>query len=730
METPIGVSRRDFLGLVEAAGALILGIRIVEPVRAWAHSEPAAAGKFSPNVWLSIAPSGETTIWLAKAEMGQGVYTALPMLVAEELDADWNTVRVVQADTVPQFAELLGTGGSSSVRTSWKPLRQAGAAARAMLVAAAAAQWKVPATECETEPGSVIHRPTNRRAPYGTLVEAASHLEVPTTPALKNQTQFRLIGNRVQRLDTPAKVNGSAIFGADVRVPGLLFAVIQRCPVYGGKIVSIDDSRAKAVAGVRRIIPLRDIGIAVVADTSWAALQGRRVLQLRCDGGAPGQIDSAAIAHTLDEYSDRPGVPDSDDGDVVGALQKADRCFAATYRLPFVAHEPMEPSNCTAHVRDDSCEIWAPVQSSDTVQKEAAKITQLPLSAIRVHTTFLGGGFGRKWPIGLDFPSEAVLISQAIRGPVQLLWSREDDLARDLFRPPSRHVMSAGFDADGHLTAWRHRIVTGSIRAQYEDGRNDEDIRRGLDKWATDAPGQLGYRPPHFRVEFVMTPMPVRIGAWRSVYASQTAFADECFVDELAVAMGKDPYLFRVELLQGKSPRHLAVLERVAREAGWGKELPSGRARGIAVHKYSEDNETYVAQVAEVSVEANAQVHVHRVVCAVECGTVVNPGIVEAQMEGAILYGLSAALSGEITFDKGRGRQTNFHDAPLLRFREAPQVEVHILESDRPPTGVGEPGVPPIAPAVANAVSAAIKRRVRELPLTPARLRACLEQNA
>lgn len=729
MNERIRVSRREFLGLTEAAGALVLGIRIAEPANASAGRDAAAGQNFSPNAWLSVARNGETTIWLAKAEMGQGVYTALPMLVAEELDADWERVRVAQADTEPQFAEFLGTGGSSSVRTSWAPLRRAGATARAMLVAAAAQEWKVPAAECETKPGLVIHTPTNRRAPYGTLVEAASRLEVPARPALKKRPQFRLIGTRVPRLDTPTKVDGSAIFGTDVRIPGLLFAAIRRCPVYGGTLVSFDASRVKNVAGVRHVVPVRSIGVAVVADTTWAALEGRKALDVRWNEEPLADTVSSAIARTLDEYSKAPGAADANDGNVTDGLRTSHRCFTATYALPFVAHEPMEPSNCTAHVRADGCEIWAPVQSSDTVQREAAAITGLPLSAIRVHTTFIGGGFGRKWPVGLDFPSEAVLVSQAIRGPVQLLWSREDDIFCDRFRPASRHVMNAGFDAGGRLVAWSHRIAAPSIRAQYDDGRNDEDIRRGLDKWATDAPSQLGYRPTHFRVEFVMVPMPVRIGAWRSVYASQTAFADECFVDELAIALGKDPYAFRLELLDGKSPQHRAVLERASREAGWGRAMPRGRARGIAVHKYSGDNATYVAQVAEVSVDANARVRVHRVVCAVDCGVVVNPGIVEAQMEGAILYGLSAALTGEITFAQGRCRQSNFHDAPLLRFSEAPEIEVHILDSDRPPTGVGEPGVPPIAPAVANAVSAAIGRRIRELPLTAERLRARLRQN-
>jgi isoquinoline 1-oxidoreductase subunit beta len=545
---------------------------------------------------------------------------------------------------------------------------------------------------------------------------------VPEQPRLKDPSQFRLIGTRVPRLDTPAKVDGSAIFGIDVRLPGQLFAVIARCPVYGGTLASFDGRRASAITGVRHVVPVRDLGVAVVGETTWAALEGRRALDVRWNEGPHADMTSAALDKMFEERSTHEGVPDRNDGNVAEALRTCARQITATYSTPFVAHAAIEPVNCTAHVRADGCEIWGPLQYPQSAQREAVKITGLPESAITVHTTLLGGGFGRK--AAADFAAEAVLVSKAINKPVQLLWSREDDIAHDQFRPASRHVMHAGLDRDGRLVAWRHRIVAPSLRAQWDEGKKDEDVVRGLDKWATEAPTHVAYRAPHFRTEFVMAPTPVPAGAWRSVYASQTAFADECFVDELAMTLGKDPYRYRLDLIgEDGSPIHRAVLERVAKEAGWGQPLPAGRARGLALHKYGL-NDTYVAQVAEVSVDAEAQVHVHRVVCAVDCGIVVNPGIVEAQMEGGILYGLSATLMGEITFDRGRCRQSNFHDAPILRFPDAPAIEVHILPSTRPPTGIGEPGVPPIAPAVANAVSAAIGRRVRDLPLTPARVRA------
>jgi isoquinoline 1-oxidoreductase subunit beta len=754
------VSRRDFLCIAGAgaAGALVLGVRAADAragrldpsARAGAggaSEEANGAAAFAPNMWLAMAADGAVTIWLAKAEMGQGVHTALPMLVADELDAEWSRVRIAQAIVEPKFAEFIGTGGSSSVRSSWEPLRRAGAAAREMLVSAAAARWSVPVDECRTEPGLVIHTPSGRRAAYASVVDAASRLPVPANPRLKQPSQFRLIGTRVPRLDTPAKVNGTAVYGIDIRVPGMLFAVIARCPVYGGTLRSFDPASAKAIAGVRHVIPIGDLGVAIVADNTWAALEARRALQVTWNEGPNAQLTSAAIGKILDEHTTaaaasasasagappmKPGaagspaitataVPDRDDGDVSNALRTSDRQITATYTVPFVAHAAIEPVNCTAHVRADRCDIWGPLQYPDSVQQRAAEITGLPLASIIVHTTLLGGGFGRKAE-SYDFAAEAVLVSKAIGGqPVQLLWSREDDIAHDHFRPASRHIMTAGFDRAGRLVAWHHRIVAPSLRKQWEWGQKEEDIKRGLDNWATEAPKHVAYRAPNFRVDYVMAQTPVPVGAWRSVYASQTAFADECFVDELAVILRKDPYQFRLDLLGDASPLHRAVLERAARAANWGDPLPPGRARGLALYKYG-GNATYVAQVAEVSVDARAQVHVHRVVCAVDCGIVVNPDIVEAQMEGSILYGLSATLMGEITFDRGRCQQSNFHDAPLLRFADAPAIEVHILPSDRPPMGVGEPGVPPIAPAVANAVSAALGRRVRELPLTPARI--------
>lgn len=759
-EAPARVSRRGFLAVAGAgaAGALVLGVYVTRSqsaVPGGGAADAAAGGAatpaapaFAPNLWLSIAADGATTILLTKAEMGQGVYTALPMLVAEELDADWSSIRVEQAIVEPRVAAFIGTGGSSSVSSSWEPLRRAGAAAREMLVTAAASRWNVPAAECRTESGIVIHTPSGRRAPYGSLVDAARQLAVPAEPRLKARSQFRLIGTRTARLDLGMKVDGSAIFGGDIRLPGLLFAVVARCPVYGGTVASFDATRTKALAGVRHVIPLTyttasavapapassspaasaakttaaAAGIAVVATSTWAALEGRRLLEIQWDEGAHREMDSAWIARHLDERAKQPGVADRNDGDVSTALAAAHRTIDATYAAPFLPHLALEPLVSTAIVQRDRCEMWGPFQYPDGLQGEAVVITGLPAAAITIHTTMVGGGFGRK--AYEDFGSEALHVAKAIPGtPVQLLWSREDDVRFDKFRPPSRHMMSAGFDARGRLTAWRHKITTPSLRAQWEWGKNNEDILRGLDTWATATPGQVPYRAPNFRVEFVMAPTPVPVGAWRGVYCAQTAFADECFVDELAVAVRRDPCEFRLSLLgdDAHGARMRAVLEQAARAARWGQPLAAGRFQGIAAYFA---NDSYVAQVAEVSVTEDGQVRVHRVTCAADCGIVVNPDIVETQMEGSVLFGLSAALSGEITFAQGRCEQSNFHDAPLLRLRDAPAIEVHLLPSDRNPTGVGEPAVPPIGAATANAVSAAIGRRIRELPLTPARIAA------
>jgi CO/xanthine dehydrogenase Mo-binding subunit len=638
--------------------------------------------------------------------MGQGVRTSLPMIVAEELDADWTRVRIEPAlADARKYGNQL-TGGSTSVRTSWEPLRHAGAQARSMLMAAAAQSWGVAADSCRTENGCVIHDASRRRARYGSLSEAAAKLPLPEKPPLKNPKDFRIIGQSLPRLDIPTKVDGSARFGIDVRVPGMLFAVVARCPVFGGKMARFDATRAKAVQGVRAVTPIAS-GVAVVADSTWAAMQGRKALEITWDEGPHAALSSDDISRRFAKLAAGPAAVAREEGDVEAALKRAARTLAAVYEVPYLAHATMEPMNATADVRrPGSCEVWAPTQFPSMAQQVAGKIAGLPAEKVTVHITLLGGGFGRR--ADADFVADAVETSKAVRAPVQALWTREDDMQHDLYRPASYHVLRAGLDVDGRLIAWTHRVVAPSI-----SGQRGEKLEGGLDRGAVDGAADLPYSIANLRVDYVMANTAVPVGYWRSVYASQTAFANECFLDEIAAAVGKDPVELRRELLRN-APHHKAVLELVAEKSGWGQRLPAGHFRALAVHK---SFHSYVAEVAEVSLANDGTPRVHRVVCAVDCGLAVNPAGIASQMQSGIVYGLSAALRGKIIIDKGRVQQSNFDDYQVVRFDEMPQVEVHIVPSSEPPTGTGEPGLPPIAPAVANAVSAARGQRVRTLPI-------------
>jgi isoquinoline 1-oxidoreductase beta subunit len=588
---------------------------------------------------------------------------------------------------------------------SWEPLRKAGAQARAMLIAAAAESWGVAPASCRTENGAVLHSASGRRARYGSLAEAAAKLPVPDKPPLKHVKDFRIVGKSLPRLDIPAKVDGSAHFGIDVRVPGMLFAVVARCPVFGGKPARFDATRAKAVKGVRAVTPISS-GIAVVADSTWAAMEGRKALDITWDEGPHASLTSAEISRRFAKLATGPAAVARHDGDAEAALKRAARRLEAVYEVPFLAHATMEPMNATADIRHGSCEVWAPTQFPSMAQEVAGKIAGVPAEKVVVHITLLGGGFGRRTEG--DFVADAVEASKAVGAPVQVLWTREDDMQHDVYRPASYHVLRAGLDADGRLIAWTHRVVAPSIR-----GQGGEKLEGGLDRGAVDGAVDLPYAIPNLRVDYVMANTPVPVGYWRSVYASQTAFANECFLDEIANAAGKDPVELRRDLLRN-APHHKAVLELVAEKSGWGKPLAAGRFRGLAVHK---SFHTYVAEVAEVSLEKDGTPRVHRVVCAIDCGLAVNPAGIASQMQSGIVYGLSAAIRGKITVDKGRVQQSNFDDYQPLRFGEMPHVEAYIVPSTAPPTGTGEPGLPPIAPAVANAVSAARGQRVRKLPM-------------
>ncbi len=694
------ISRRRFLALSAGTGAGLL-VSMHLPSNALG-AEPA--GSFEPNAWLRIDPSGKVTLYVAKAEMGQGVFTSMPMLVAEELEADWTAIRVVQADAEPKFGPMM-TGGSSSVRRSFEPLRTAGAAAREMLVAVAAQRWGVEAASCRAENGTVVHAATGRKLGYGALARAAAKLPVPKNPPLKDPKDWKLVGKRVKRLDTPDKTHGRATFGIDVRVPRMRVAVVARPPVMGGKVLRFDPSRAVAVPGVQKVVEVPS-GVAVVAISTWAAMKGREALAIDFDPGPNGGLAQADIARLLAEAAVEPK-PARSEGDLEKALASATKRLDATYEVPLLAHATMEPMNCTAHAREGGVEIWAPTQAPSWAIAPVAKALGIEEGKVVIHTTFLGGGFGRRaLP---DFVVEAALVSKAVGGPVQVVWTREDDMRHDHYRPPGRNELRAGLDASGQLVAWHHRVRTPSVAKQIL-GKSDAFGRGTPD--VVESAKDVPYAAGAIRVDCAIPELGVPLGFWRSVYASQNAFPEECFVDELAAAAGKDPLAFRLAHLPPEN-RLRGALRLAADRAGWGTPVPSGRGRGVACHT---SFGSHVAEIVEVSLR-DGRPRVHRVVCAVDCGTVVNPDTVEAQIESAVVYGLSAALRGEITVAKGAVVQGNFDDYEPLRMSEMPAVEVHIVPSTEPLGGIGEPGTPPIAPAVANALFALTGERIRRLPI-------------
>lgn len=690
--TDMDEGRRVFLKMTAAAGGgLLVGFDLSACGRT-DGSYRLGGDTFSPNSWIHLAPDDSVTLMFAASEMGQGVMTALPMLLAEELEADWSKVKVAPAPVNPDFnnprtGEQM-TGGSTAVRGYWELLRRVGATTREVLVAAAAQSWGVAAAECRAQNGEVIHEASGRRRRYGELLDRAAKLTPPPDARLKDPKDFRLIGKSVARLDAPAKVNGSAVYGQDVRVPGMLTAVVARCPVFGGRLKSYDATAARAVTGVRHVAAI-DSGVAVVADNFWVAHRGREALAVSWDFGSKSRLDSATIEARLRAAVEREGKTARDEGDTARAFATAGRIIEALYETPYLAHACMEPMNCTAHVHADGCDVWAPTQAQTTARNVAAKTSGKPKSAVRIHTTYLGGGFGRR--LEQDFVIEAVELSKAVGAPVQVLWTREDDMRHDFYRPANCTRLRAALDARGLPTAWFQRVA------------GPENALGGV---------VMPYAIPNLRLEQIEEDPGVPTGPWRSVGASQNAFSIECFIDELAHAAGQDPLAYRLKLLED-SPRHRAVLQLAAEKAGWGRRLPAGHGRGLAVYLAFAG---WVAHVAEVSV-ARGVIRVHRVVSAVDCGLVVNPDGVRAQTESAIAFGLTAALRGEITLKDGRVVQGNFHDYPLLRIGEMPQIDVHLVSSDEPPGGVGEAGVPPIAPAVANAVFAATGKRLRRLPL-------------
>ncbi len=720
MSKKSGMTRRQFITTSAlAGGGLLLACHVPFGNR---YASAAADSSFAPNAFLRIGSDESVTVIVNKSEMGQGVYTSLPMLVAEELCCDWEKVTFVPSPVATeynhaQFGPMMVTGGSTSVRSEWERLSLAGAAAREMLIAAAADEWQADPAACRAEKG-VIHGPGGKMLTFGKLAAKAARLTVPKQPKLKSGSKT-LLGKPLHRLDSPAKINGTALFSIDVTAPGMLTAVIARPPVFGGKVKNLDASKALAVPGVKQVVAV-DAGVAVVADGFWPALKGREQLQIVWNEGEGGTVSTAAMAKEYARLAATPGLVARRDGDASAVLEKSKKRIMAEYELPYLAHATMEPLNCFVDLKKDSCLIRTGSQNQTADRNAAARVAGLKPEQVTLETTFLGGGFGRRACPSSDFVVEAVQVARKTGSPVKVIRTREDDMRAGYYRPMWFDRITACLDGQGLPLAWHHRIVGQSIIAgtPFESGM----VKEGIDATSVEGAADTPYAIPNLQVELHSPRNAVPVLWWRSVGHSHTAFVMESFLDELAHTAGKDPYQYRRALLT-RYPRHLKVLETAAQKSGWGSPLAKGQGRGIALH---ESFGSFVAQVAEVSLDAKGQLKVQRVVCVIDCGRIVNPDTVKAQMESGIVFGLSAALYGAITLKNGRVEQGNFHDYPLLRLAAMPLVEVHIIESSEPPGGVGEPGVPPIAPAVANALFAATGVRVRSLPLTPDKLKAAL----
>jgi isoquinoline 1-oxidoreductase beta subunit len=736
MPVETAINRRE---MFKTGAALVIGFCLSEQ---GCDRRAVAPGSevFKPNAWLRITPDNQITVLTEVPEMGQGTRTASAMILADELEADWSTIRVEQAPTIPEVYKNLGTGGSDGTRASWMPMRRAGAHARELFLIAAARKWQVPKNECRPENATIVHAPTGRRLRYGELVETASKLPPikPDQVPLKDSKNFRFIGKPTGRVDTPGKVNGSAVFGLDVRVPGMLFAVIARCPYFSGELATCDDSAAKAVSGVRAVFHVPRLpqpgsdnrtvgGVAVVANSTWAAMEGRKALKVTWRKGPGSSESSENLRRKFKIQADAPPFFVAvNHGDAHQALAVADQKIEASYELPFQAHATMEPMNTTVHVQGDGIEVWSPTQIAAETQTSIVRLSGLPANKVIVHNILSGGSFGRRgqW----DYPAEAWQVANKMRVPVQLLWTREDDILHDFYRPYFLHRIAGLLDDDGNIVAWSHRIVSTSVHAYFNwDGKApDPAFIAGLELGCAD---MLPYAAQNVRLEYNAVDTPVPRAWWRSVCTATNAFATESFIDELAHSDGRDPYDFRMALLRGDRILHnpadpkytqetrkfRTVLQLAADKSGWGHALPKGHGRGIACYGFGG---SYVAQVAEVVIENDGTVRVLRVVSAIDCGMAVNPDAVRAQIEGGINYALTPVLTGEITIKDGAAQQSNFHDYHVLRINQAPDIEVHIVPStEEPASGVGEGGVPPLAPAVANAVFAATGKRVRRLPI-------------
>lgn len=718
------LTRREFLnttlagaGLTIAVSFSPLGVKLLS-----AASAKEASESFRPNVWLRITTDNAVTIVVNKSEMGQGVHTALPMIVADELGADWKRVKVQIAPADARYNDPLSgamlTGGSTSVRHMYEPLRKAGAAAREMLVKAAAKTWGVSEDVCEASQGMVRQIGSMRKATFGALALKAAKLPVPKDPVLKKESAFAFMGRPLDRVDVPGKVSGKAQFGIDSFVPGMLYAALARPPAFGAKPLTYDSAKARKVKGVSRVVPI-ERGIAVCAATPEAAWKGKAALNATWDQGTAPDLSNDTLAKVFLAGLEKEGPLGRKEGDAQKALKQAAKKNTATYLLPYLCHVTMEPMNCTADVRKDGCDVWVPTQFQTRVLALASDVTGLRPDQINVHTTYLGGGFGRRAEV--DVVEEALQVSKAVGKPVKVIWTREEDIKYDFYRPATSTRIEGGLDEKGGLIAWYHKIVCPSIFARVFPSR----VQGGIDPAAMDCLADLEYEVPNFTVEYVRMDTPVPVGFWRSVGASHNAFTIESFVDEMAVLAGRDPVEFRLALLKNHR-RAYRVVETAAEKAGWGKPVRKGMGRGIA---WAIAFGSYVAQTAEVSVEKDGTIKVHRVVCAVDCGPFVNPAIIMAQIKGAIIMGLGPALQEQVRFAEGGVASANFVDYQPLRMSRAPaEIEVHIVKSSDAQGGIGEPGLPPIAPAVANALFNATGVRLRNLPLLPETVKKALEK--
>ena len=706
----VGPSRRHLLtgGL---AGGFLLAFHL--PVRA--ANEPVAMayapeGPFVPNAFIRIDKAGKTTLVMPQVEMGQGIYTSLPMILAEELDADYAQVALMHA---PPSDKLYGnpafgiqaTGNSNSVRAFWLPLRKAGAEARAMLVQAAAQQWQVEPASCTTANGQVIHAASGRKLSYGALAEAASSQTPPKDVPLKDPKDFTLIGKPLKRLDTPDKTNGKVVYGIDAMLPGMKFATLAQCPVFGGKVGHVDDKAAKAVPGVRQVVVLDDL-VAVVGDHMWAAKKGLDALVITWNEGPNAKVSSKDIWEDLRAASAKDGLVAKARGDIAKGLATGERLEAA-YELPFLAHAPMEPLNCTVHFKPDGCEIWTGTQVVARCQSEAAKAAGLPVDKVIVNNHLLGGGFGRR--LEPDMVVAAVRIAKNVDGPVKVVWTREEDIRHDIYRPVYRDTISASLSG-GKIVGWKYRVTGSAVVARWFPPA----FTNGVDFDAVDSAVDMPYDIPNFRVEYVRAEPPaVPTGFWRGVGPNNNVFAIECFMDELARKAGKDPIAFRRDML-GKEPRLRAALDLVAEKSNWGQALPARVGRGVSVQP---SFASFIATVVEAEVDEQGGVRLRRITSAVDTGIAVNPDTIAAQLQGGLIFGLTAALYGEITIDKGRVQQSNFNDYRMLRIDEVPQIDVHVIKSGEAPGGIGETGATAGPPALRNAIYAATGVALRRLPI-------------